>query len=343
MASTQTSDGSMGFVSSGKTTSYWFEPKGSAIIPDKYPTLEADTSCDVTVIGGGIAGLTAAYLLSSAGKSVVLLEDGLLGSGESGRTTAHIYNALDDRYKEIEKAFSKDVSKLVAQSLNDAMQMIDDIVKKESIDCDYSQLPGYLFVGGDWTVKDLQEEFRAAKEAGLNVSMVDNAPDFNSGPAIKFPNQAQFHMNKYLAGLAEAATKKGAKIYTRTHVKQIVGKEHHVVTLNDKKVTSKFIVQATNVPINDVITMWTKMKGYRSYAVSAKIPKGTTSHSLWWDTTDPYNYIRLQKGTDDTHDVIIVGGQDHPVGVEFDSEERYQKLYTWLKEKFPQTGEIINK
>jgi len=345
MASTtasQTSEG-LGLLSSGVTTAYWYEPKGNSYIPDIYPTLQQDTSADVTVIGAGISGLTAAYLLAAAGKKVVVLEDGLIGSGETGRTTAHIFNALDDRYMEIEKAFSKDASKLVAQSLNQAIEFIDQVVQKEKIDCDFSRLPGYLFVGGDWTQSDLEEEFRAAKDAGIEVEWVNSAPDFESGRAIKFPNQAQFHMNKYITGLAKAATEKGAKIYTRTHVQQINGKEKFVNTLNDKKVTSDHIIQATNVPINDVVTMWTKMKGYRSYVVAAKVPKGSVSHALWWDTTDPYNYLRVQKGEDDSHDVVIIGGQDHTVGTEFNAEERYQNLYKWAKERLPQLGEIVNK
>jgi len=344
MASTasQTSEG-LGLLSSGITTPYWYEPTKKSYIPDIYPTLDQDTSAEVTVIGGGLAGLTTAYFLASAGKKVVVLEDGLIGSGETGRTTAHIFTALDDRYSAIESAFSKADSKLVAQSLERAVDLIEEIVQKEKIDCDFTRLPGYLFVGGDWTQKDLEKEFQAAKDAGLDVSWVDSAPDFNSGRAIKFPRQAQFHMNKYMSGLAKAATEKGAQIYTRTHVKQILGKENSVETLNGKRVISNYIVQATNVPINDRVTMWTKMKGYRTYAVSAKIPKGAVSQSLWWDTTDPYNYLRTQKGETEDHDVVIVGGQDHPVGVEFNSEERYDKLYSWLKERIPQAGEIINK
>ncbi|PRP84521.1 glycine/D-amino acid oxidase, deaminating [Planoprotostelium fungivorum] len=343
MASTATSDGELGFVSSGKSLPYWYEPKGKPMIHDKFPTLEADTTADVTIIGGGIAGVTAAYLLASAGKSVILLEDGLLASGESGRTTGHVFNGLDDRYSAIEKSFKKEGSKLVARSLTEAIQTMEDIIKKENIDCDWVRLPGYLFIGGDWTEKDLKQEYQAALDAGIDVTMLDTAPDFNSGPAILFPKQGQIHITKYIQGLADAAVNKGAKIYTRTHVKQIVGKEGQVVTLNDKKVTSKHIIQATNVPINDVVTMWTKMKGYRTYALSAKVPKGSVSLSLWWDTMDPYNYVRINKGTDDSHDVIIVGGQDHPVGTQFNTEERYDNLYKWLKERFPQTGEIINK
>jgi len=73
----------------------------------QYPALAADISADVCIVGGGIAGLTTAYLLARAGKSVVVVEDGDIGSGETGRTTAHLSNALDDRYYELERLHGK--------------------------------------------------------------------------------------------------------------------------------------------------------------------------------------------------------------------------------------------
>lgn len=57
----------------------------------------------VCTVGAGIAGITTAYLLVRAGKSVVVLDDGPIGGGKTGRTTAHFVAALDDRYFELEK------------------------------------------------------------------------------------------------------------------------------------------------------------------------------------------------------------------------------------------------
>jgi len=339
----------LGQVSSGYTKSYWFETQGNhaktAEIPDEFPTLSSDQTSDVCVIGGGIAGLTQSYLLACAGKSVVLLEDGLIGSGESGRTTAHIFNGLDDRYVHVAQKFGKEAAKTVAESQSAAIELIQMIVDNEKIDCDFARLSGYLFAGKNWSEKQIKEEYEAAQEAGLPVKLVNSAPDFSTGLAVEFPNQAIFHMNKYLAGLALACKKRGVKIFTRTHAKEAEGGKNNKATVTSTegyKVNCNYIVQATNVPMNDTVTMWLKMKPYRSYAVAAKIPKGTVSNSLWWDSEDPYHYVRLSRGTDDSHDIMIVGGEDHPVGQAHNFEERYENLYKWAKEKFPQLGQVTN-
>ncbi|HKQ21943.1 MAG TPA: FAD-binding oxidoreductase [Nitrososphaeraceae archaeon] len=85
---------------SGQNESSWFKDIG---LPLKFDKLARNISVDVAIVGGGIAGVTTAYLLSKSGKSVALLEDGYIGSGETGRTTAHITHALDDRYYNIEE------------------------------------------------------------------------------------------------------------------------------------------------------------------------------------------------------------------------------------------------
>lgn len=76
------------------------------------------------VVGAGIAGLSTAYLLGQAGKQVVL-EDGELASGESGRTTAHLFNALDDRYAHLEQLFGLEGARLAAESHTAAFAQID--------------------------------------------------------------------------------------------------------------------------------------------------------------------------------------------------------------------------
>ena len=70
---------------------------------------EQNLTTDILVVGAGIAGLTTSYLLLKAGKQVTVVEDGFIGSGESGRTTAHLTCALDDRYYEIEKTLEKNI------------------------------------------------------------------------------------------------------------------------------------------------------------------------------------------------------------------------------------------
>lgn len=72
-------------ASSGTTLSIW---AATAQSPSR-PPLDKDERTNVCVIGAGIAGMTTAYVLARAGKSVVVLDDGPIGGAMSGRTTAH--------------------------------------------------------------------------------------------------------------------------------------------------------------------------------------------------------------------------------------------------------------
>ena len=172
-----------------------------------HSSLRDDVHADVAIVGGGIAGLTTAYLLAQAGKSVVLLDDGELAGGMTQVTTAHLTNALDDRYFEIERMHGKEGARLTADSHTAAIDMIEEITRKENIDCDFERVHGYLFLAPGQEPRILDRELEAAHEAGLQgVTRLERAPlePFDTGPCLRFPNQAQFHPIKYLAALAKA-------------------------------------------------------------------------------------------------------------------------------------------
>src|SRR5436190_19622623 len=123
-------------MGSGSTTSVWMV---SAEIEAR-PALTKDLSADVCVVGAGIAGLTTAYLLAKEGRSVVVLDDGMIASGETSRTTAHLVNALDDRYFEIEDMHGERGAKLAAESHTAAIDSIEAIIAREKIDCEFERL-----------------------------------------------------------------------------------------------------------------------------------------------------------------------------------------------------------
>src|SRR5687768_17312133 len=197
------------------TTSVWM---ATANTPSQ-SRLKENIRTDVCIIGAGIAGLTTAYLLAREGRSIVVLDDGPLGGGETGRTTAHLASAIDDRYFEIERIHGAKGAKLAYASHSAAIDLIEKIVEREKIACDFERLDGYLFVppGEDRSILD--DELEAAKRAGfLEVQRVERAPigRYDSGPALRFPGQGQFHVLKYLNGLVRAITRDGGRIYCNT-------------------------------------------------------------------------------------------------------------------------------
>src|SRR3569623_1610306 len=144
---------------SGATASVWMV---TAEIPSR-PALTKDIPADVWVVGAGIAGLTTAYLLAQEGRSVVVLDDGPIAGGETSRTTAHLVNALDDRYFELEVMHGQNGARLAAESHTAAIDRIEAIVAKENIICDFERLDGYLFVPPGESTDILDKELTAVR------------------------------------------------------------------------------------------------------------------------------------------------------------------------------------
>ena len=325
-------------MASPASTSVW---AATAKLPS-YSPLTLDTAADVCVIGAGIAGLTTAYLLTEVGKTVVVLEDGAVGSGQTGVTTAHLVNALDDRFFELERYHGERGARLAAESHTAAVDRIESIVSRERIDCDFRRLDGYLFCAPEHDEAYLDRELAAIHRAGLhNVAKIGRAPlEFDTGPCLRFPNQAQFHPLKYLAALAEAIERAGGRIFTGTHAKKIEGGTHAAVSAQSGTVKAGSIVVATNTPVNDLVVVHTKQAPYMTYVIGARVPRDSITQALYWDTGDPYHYVRLQPRVDADHDLLIVGGEDHKTGQADDIPERHPRLERWARERFPSMREV---
>lgn len=331
--------------------SYW-----SATEPaEPLAPLPADAQADVCIVGAGIAGLSTAYLLLREGKSVIVLDDGPVGGGQTGQTTAHLSNALDDRFTEIEKVHGADGARLAAESHTAAIDRIEAVVRDERIECDFERLDGFLFLAPGQSPDLLDQELAAAHRAGLSeVQLLPRAPlgpqdqsgtphagkSFDTGPCLRFPRQGQFHPLKYLAGLAKAVRVRGGEIFTGTHVSRIDGGQRaKVATSAGPTVTSGAVVVATNAPINDLFAIHTKQAPYVSYAIGAIVPRGALPKALFWDTLDPYHYIRTQPHSE-ANDLVIVGGEDHKQGQAGDESGRWHRLEQWARDRVPKMGSV---
>jgi glycine/D-amino acid oxidase-like deaminating enzyme/nitrite reductase/ring-hydroxylating ferredoxin subunit len=315
------------------TTSLWMETAEVS----RHQSLSTDVEADVCIVGAGIAGLTTAYQLASEGRNVVVLDDGPVAGGQTQRTSAHLSNAIDDRYIEIEKVHGEEGARLAAESHTAAIDRIEAIADAEGIQCDFRRVDGYLFLAPGHSADLLEQEREAAHRAGLiDVDFVTpaSASSFNTKRCLHFPRQGQFHPVKYLSGLADAFQSKGGKIYTNTHASQIEGgEEARVVTGGGPVVKSKAIVVATNTPINDLVAIHTKQAPYLTYVIGARVPRGTLAQALYWDTLDPYHYVRVQPTNQG--DVLLIGGEDHKTGQVADQFDRWGRLEEWARERFP--------
>lgn len=327
---------------SGTTLSIW---TATSQIPEHTP-LTSDTTADVCIVGAGIAGLTTAYLLAREGKSVVVLDSGPIGGGMTGRTTAHLVTALDDRYYELERLHGERGAQLAAESHQAAIGRVEAIISAEGINCEFERLDGYLFDPPGESNQRLADELAATHRAGLtDIEMVERAPikDFDTGSALRFPRQAQFHPLKYLAGLAQAIKRMGGKIFTGTQAAKIEGGDTaRIETSNGHVVTADAVVVATNTPVNDRFVIHTKQAPYLTYVIGARVPRGAITRALYWDTPDPYHYLRLEAMEDGRgpYEVLIVGGEDHKTGQAEDADRRFASLESWTRARFPMVEQI---
>lgn len=325
----------MGVETSGQKRSLWLET--SAAI--EFSILQKDLICDVCIVGAGIAGLSTALSLVRKKKSVIVIDDGNVGGGETGRTSAHLTNILDDRYYILEDLHGEEGARLAAESHAAAIDFIDRTVREEKIACDFERVAGYLFLPPDGQMNELEKEFEATKKAGLDVEWVTGLPwhDANVGKCLRFSNQAQFHPLKYLTHLSRLIQKEGGQIFTSTHVTEFKGgPQASVKTTQGNTIQAGAIVLATNVPVNDRVIIHTKQAAYRSYVIGAKIPKGSVPHALYWDTPDPYHYVRVQVSPENINEeILIVGGEDQKTGQIKDDESPYQALESWARKLFP--------
>jgi glycine/D-amino acid oxidase-like deaminating enzyme/nitrite reductase/ring-hydroxylating ferredoxin subunit len=323
----------------GASTSVWM---ATADTP-REGRLAEDLEADTCVVGAGIAGMTTAYLLAREGRRVVVIDDGPVAGGETCRTTAHIVNALDDRYFELERLFGERGATLAAESHTAAIEKVAEIVECENVDCDFSRLDGYLFVPPGEATKILDDELAAAHRCGLtDIEAVERVPDlsFDTGRALRFPRQAQFHILKYIDGLARAVKRDGGRIFMETHAAKIEGvdDEHaRVETSAGNVVNARAVVVATNTPVNDLFEIHTKQAPYRTYVIGARVAKGSVPKILLWDTPDPYHYVRIQEGSNGKsgYDVLIVGGEDHKTGQADDAARRFGILEKWMRDRYP--------
>ncbi len=323
----------------GESFSEWLD----TVEMPSYPALAENIEVDVCVIGAGIGGLTTAYFLLKEGKKVCLLENFEVGSGQTGRTTAHFTTALDDRYFELEKIHGLEGSRLAAESHAAAIKKVEQIVHDEKIDCELMRVDGYLFGAENKTEEILFKELEATHRAGLfSVNLITRAPmdGFDTGPALHFPRQLKLHPLKYLKGLADCVTKAGGQIFTKTHVIEVKGGDKAFVKIREgHQVFAKSIVVATNTPINDLFAIHTKQAPYRTYVIAAQIPKGSIPTALYWDTATPYHYVRVESGK--VHDLLIVGGEDHKTGQNENPNDCYLRLEKWMRDRFHMTQEIV--
>ncbi|WP_271898309.1 FAD-dependent oxidoreductase [Candidatus Phyllobacterium onerii] len=327
-------------VSGEATTSLWMKDT-------EFPSarkLDRDERCEVAVVGAGIAGVSIAYELALAGRSVVLIDRGPLLGGMTSRTTAHLAPICDDGLSELVKIRGEELARGFQESQQAAVDRIERHVKELGIDCDFRRLDGFLFpaawMDADEAGKVCEEEYKAAGKVGATVEHGKGVPlkGHESAQVLRYPNQATFHPLKYLRTLLADFEKRGGKMFADSAVTEIEeGQEVRLHVEGGATIIADNVIFATNSPINTVAAIHSKMAPYRTYAMAMELPKGSLPDALYWDMDDPYHYVRLHPGTGNL-DYLIAGGCDHKSGEADDGEARFDALEAWIRALVPDLG-----
>lgn len=315
-----------------------------AALPDRPPLAKNETA-DACVIGAGFAGLSAAYLLAREGKSIVVIDAGVPGGGQSCVTTAHLTAVLDGEH--ITETHGEPAARLAVESHSAAIDRIEAIVDAESIDCGFERVDGWLFPGeGEDARNRLRRQEAAALAAGLDCRLEKRLPidGFTASAALRFPRQAQLHPVRYLAGLARAIEALGGRIYGGTHAIAVRdGAPARVETRTGVTITADSVVVASFTPVNDRFRIHTRQYAYRTYALAARLQRGTIPRGLYWDNADPYHYARVAPAAWHGDDALIIGGEDHKTGQKDDADARFERLLAWGAERFPGMREVLTR
>ncbi|MBK5298495.1 MAG: FAD-dependent oxidoreductase [Vicinamibacteria bacterium] len=319
------------------TSPYWAE---SVSMPS-FAALDDDLQVDVVVIGGGITGLTAAYLLTAAGRTVAVLERGRCAQVDTGHTSAHLTMVTDVRLSALVRSFGRDHAQAVWDAGLAAIAQIDDTVRAHRIDCGFAWVDGYLHApSGDPTRRheaEWREEADLAADLGFDASFVEAVP-LADVPGIRIADQARLHPRKYLAGLAQRVVAQGGRIYEQSAADEFRD-EPLTVTANGHAVRCQDVVIATHNPIVGLgsalgaTLLQTKLALYTSYVVAGRVETGRVPDALFWDTAAPYHYLRLEPHRD--HDLVIFGGEDHKTGQVQDTAGCYKRLEETLSSLIP--------
>jgi glycine/D-amino acid oxidase-like deaminating enzyme/nitrite reductase/ring-hydroxylating ferredoxin subunit len=318
-----------------ETQSVWQE-----VEPPFLPSLSSHESVDVCVIGGGIAGLTAAYRLLEEGRTVAVLERNGFRQGETLHTTGHLTAVIDGGYSNVVQRHGLAKARLVATSHASAIDDIEQLARSESIDCDFTRVPGFTFLAPGHRTELLERELAACLDAGVpGVEAVASAqsPLFPTGPCLRYPRQARIHAGRYVTGLARAVERRGGRIYAHTEVSQLEeGSAARVITNRGFQVVCEKVILTTNSPLGGVV-MHTKMAPYRTYVVGIELAPDRADLSLFWDTASPYHYVRTV--TVNGRQLLLVGGEDHRTGYAPNGDP-FAALTAWARDRLGVTGPV---
>jgi len=298
-----------------------------------YPKLKSDTEVDTVVVGGGITGITAAYLLKKAGQKVAVMEKDTIGSGTTGHTTGKVTSQHNLVYADLKNRIGTARTRIYGQANQTAIDEIEKVIKAEKIDCGWERADHYVYTARRDQIKKFKEESKTAAALGLPASFEKKSPlPFKITATVRFTNQAHFSAQKYANALAKVIDGQRSHVYENTKATGFQDGQPAVVATDDGEVAAKNIIVATNVPTLPLaarLTYCAMEYPQMSYLIAGR-PK--IKLKGMYISPDPgyYSLLPVGKGSGQ---ILLVGGENHIPGLGR-AQPRQQKLADFAERHF---------
>jgi glycine/D-amino acid oxidase-like deaminating enzyme/nitrite reductase/ring-hydroxylating ferredoxin subunit len=317
--------------SSGKGVSLWVDTAPAT----SYPPLRGEVTVDFAVVGGGIAGLTAALLLKQGGARVAVVEAGRIGTGVTGHTTGKLSSLHRLVYRELRRSVGEKGARAYGEANEAAIDRVATLVEDEGIACDFRRVANHTYAESDEGRKRVEDEARLAAELGLPASYVDSVDlPFGVSGAVRFADQAQLHAARYLIGLAQAVAGDGSHVFEQT-APEVSGGNPRPLQSVEGTVTADAVIVATNIPFLDRGLFFARCHAYRSYLIAVGLD-GRLPEDTFISAEEPLRSVMPYRSNG--RELLLVGGEGHRAGDRVDAAERYRTLETWARERFPVTS-----
>lgn len=309
---------------------YWI----ASTTPTDHPVLNEDIDVDVVIIGGGLVGISCAYLLQKEGLKIAVLEANHIAQGTTGHTTAKITSQHELIYSKIQSKMGVELAKQYAVANESAIHEIKKIADDNHINCDYISQSAFVYTQQEKYIQKISDEVKAASDLGIKATYVEEIPfPISIKAAVRFDNQAQFHPLKYLLPLAKVVNQNGSYIFEQSRAVDIEEDSKYIVTTaQGKKVTAERVIIASHYPFYNKHGMYfARIFPERSYIVAVKA-KEKYPGGMYINAEEPARSLRAQNTQDG--ELILVVGENHKTGQGKDTNNHYNALLDFANDIF---------